>query len=165
MHLHTCQVLHFFSSKDYIFHNLRLLTAFILSGWHLHHRLHIPTNVPQNSIATYTDSSIFELCEFNCVNHWFDSAREFKVLTFRNGSLHPTDLATSSGIYGEHWVCVPPLTLYIPAVFLCVSCCCFMAQQQQFSYILVVIWCMRRGRESLRLYFYRLKGSLTSHTI
>ena len=33
------------------------------------------------------------------------------------------------------------------------------------SYIMAVIWCMRREGESPSLHFYRLKGSLTSHTI
>ena len=52
---------------------------------------------------------------------------------------------------------------------LCITClfvcCCFMPYQQYFSYITVVIWYMRWEGESLSLHIYRLKGSLTSHTI
>ena len=44
-------------------------------------------------------------------------------------------------------------------------CCCFTPLQQYFSYITAVIWCMRWEGESPSLHFYRLKGSLTSHTI
>ena len=35
---------------------------------------------------------------------------------------------------------------------------------QYFSYIMVVIWCMRRQWESLNLYLYRIRASLTSQT-
>ena len=44
-------------------------------------------------------------------------------------------------------------------------CCCFLPCHWYFSYIIVVTWCMRWEGERLNLHFYRLKGSLASHTI